>query len=61
MKSDVIIHEVILKMTNQEARVCLVVEEMTCDLVKEGIGESVVVLGVDMYRALGFHKQQKSI
>lgn len=48
MKSDVIIDEVILNLTNQEARISVIGKETTGDLVKEGIGEGVGVKGEDM-------------
>ena len=48
MKSDVIVDEVIINSTNQEARIGVTVKETTGDLVKEGIGEGVGVKGEDM-------------
>lgn len=48
MKSDVIVDEVIMNSTNQEARISIVVKETTGDLVKEGIGEGVGVKGEDV-------------
>lgn len=48
MKSDVIIDEVIINSTNQEAGIGVTVKETTGDLVKEGIGEGVGVKGEDM-------------
>lgn len=48
MKSDVIVDEVIMNSTNQEACISIVVKETTGDLVKEGIGEGVGVKGEDV-------------
>lgn len=59
MKSDVIVDEVIINSTNQEARIGVTVKEMTGDLVKEGIGEGVGVKGEDMRGALCLNEGQK--
>ena len=61
MKSDVVIGEVLLKLTNEVCCVCLVVKETTCDLVKEGVGEGVGLKGGNMRGALSPDQQQKSI
>ena len=55
MKSDVVVNEVMLKMTNQEDSICLVVKEMVCDLVKDGVGEGVGVKGEDVRGALSLN------
>ena len=59
VESDVIIGEVFLKLINQGAHVCLVVKEMFCDLVQEGVGEGVVVDGEGVCRSFGFDQRHE--
>lgn len=54
MESDVIIDEVFLKLINERGHVSVVVKEMFCDLVQEGVGEGVGVKGEGVRGSFGF-------